>query len=193
MTTFLNTILGNIAFDAVISEEILASSVVTSNPIETGAEVNDHIYANPKVYSLNAGVSNTPLSVLDSDIFSSSDQFGDSNGPGRRVAAWEILNQLHDAGEPFIVQAGLESLPNMVITSLSAPNDSFVSGSLIFNATLVQLTIVDTEETQLSEQQLKDIQTKEKGTSNKPKGKVTKVAKEEESLALQIFKLFSGE
>ena len=40
MTTFLNTILGNIAFDAVISENIDASSTVTSNPIETGAEVN---------------------------------------------------------------------------------------------------------------------------------------------------------
>lgn len=192
MTTFLNTILGNIAFDAVISENIDASSVVTSNPIETGAEVNDHIYANPKTYTLEAGVSNTPLRVLSSDIFSSGNVVGDSNGAGRKVSAWSILNQIHIAGEPFTVQAGLETLPNMVIVGLSAPDDAFTSGSLIFIATLVQINVVSLLEGVLPADILKSLQTKAQAASNKAKGKVSKVPKTNKSLALQLFNLFGG-
>ena len=188
MTTFLNTIFGNIAFDTVISEDILASSVITSNPIETGAEVNDHIYVNPKSYTLTAGVSDTPLAITTSDLFTSSGQVGESGGAGRRVTAWDIMNQLHEAGEPFIVTAGLETIPNMLVTSLTAPNDADVSGSLIFTATLTQVIIVDTEESQLTEAQLKDIQTKQKATSNKSKGKVSKEPKTQQSLILQGFR-----
>ena len=192
MTTFIGTILGDIAFDAVLSENISASSVVTSNPIETGAEINDHIYANPKSYTLNAGVSNTPLRVLDSDIFSSGSTVGESGGSGRRVAAWEILNKLHIAGEPFTVQAGLETLSNMVIVSLDAPNDSLTSGSLFVSATLVEIIVVSAEESQLSAEQLKSIQTKQQATSGVNKGKVSKVPKTEKSLALQAFEMFGG-
>lgn len=193
MTTFLNTILGNIAFDAVLSEIIDASSTVTSNPIETGAEVNDHIYANPKTYTLQAGVTNTPLRVLNSDIFSAGNLLGDSRGAGRRVSAWEVLNQIHEAGEPFVVQAGLETLPNMVIVGLSAPNDAFTSGSLIFSATLVQITVVSLLEGTLPADMLKSIQTKAQATSNKAKGKVSKIPKENKSLALQVFELLGGD
>ena len=49
MITFIDTILGPVGFDAVLSETISASSTVTSNPIESGAEVNDHIFTNPKI------------------------------------------------------------------------------------------------------------------------------------------------
>ena len=188
MTTFLNTIFGSITFDAVLSEDILASSVITSNPIETGAEINDHIYINPKSFTISAGVSDTPLAITSSDLFTSLGVVGESGGAGRRVTAWDIMNQLHEAGEPFVVTAGLETIQNMVISSLSAPNDAEVSGSLIFTATLTQVIIVDTEESQLTEAQLKDIQTKQQATSNKSKGKVSKVPKTQQSLLLQATK-----
>ena len=191
MITFLNTSLGNIAFDAVLNEDIEASSVITSNPLENGAESNDHIYANPKVYSLEAGVSNTPLNALTSDIFLSANSQVGSSGAGRRNTAWELLNQLHILGEPFTVQAGLETMDNMAIANLKAPNNARVAGSLIFSATLVQLLFVNTEESQLTEAQLSG-EAKQQAASNKAKGKVTKEEKTPQSFAFQLANIFGA-
>jgi hypothetical protein len=192
MTTFFNTFFGDIAFDAVITESITASSTVTTNPVEFGAEINDHIYENPKVYNLQAGVSNTPLSPLGGDLFSGG-MFGNSGGAGRRASAWEILNFLHELGEPFSVQSGLETIDNMVIVNLEAPNDAARSGSLIFNALLVKIKIVSTEESKISAEQLKGFETKVQAASNQAQGKVTKVPKTDKSIALQIYEAFTGE
>ena len=109
MITFIDTLLGPVGFDAVLSETISASSTVTSNPIETGAEINDHIFTNPKIYTLSAGVTNTPLHLSENDLFTSDIVGVDTN---RRASAWEVLNILHDAGDTFSVQSGLELLPN---------------------------------------------------------------------------------
>ena len=185
MTTFIDTVLGTVGFDATLSETITASSTVTSNPIETGAEINDHIFTNPKIYTLSAGVSNTPLRVLTDDIFATGIfTIGDSGG-GRREAAWEVLNILHDAGDTFGVQTGLELLPNMVITSLDTTTDAATQGALVFTATLQQLTIVDTDIEQLSAEQLKTL-IKAKASPVKDKGKVTKKESKDEAIGLQL-------
>ena len=191
MITFLDTILGPVGFDAVLSESISASSTVTSSPIETGAEINDHIFTNPKIYTLSAGVTNTPLSLLNDDIFTTGIfTVGDSGG-GRREAAWEVLNILHDAGGTFSVQSGLELLPNMVITSLDTTADAATQGALLFSATLQQLTIVDTQLEQLSAEQLQAI-AKQKASPVKDAGKVSKKPVEE-SLGLQLANILGAE
>jgi hypothetical protein len=191
MISFLNTIKGDIAFDAVIAEDISASSTLTSNPIETGAEINDHIFLNPKTYTITAGVSNTPLSGIIPGLFQADGVFGPS-GSGRRASAWSVMNELHEAGERFTVQAGLETIPNLVINSISAPNEARLAGSLIFTANLVQVRIVDTEESQLPKEQLEPGATTEQGTSNVPKGKVNKKEATNKSWALQIFEALGG-
>jgi hypothetical protein len=170
MITFIDTLLGPVGFDAVLSETISASSTVTSNPIETGAEINDHIFTNPKIYTLSAGVTNTPLHLSSSDIFTSDIAGFDFS---RRESAWEVLNILHEAGDIFSVQAGLELLDNMVITSLDTTTDAATQGALIFSATLQQLTIVDTALEQLSADQLQVI-AKPKASPVKDAGKVSK-------------------
>lgn len=191
MITFIDTLLGPVGFDAVLSETISASSTVTSNPIETGAEINDHIFTNPKIYTLSAGVTNTPLSLLSDDIFTTGIfTVGDSGG-GRREAAWEVLNILHDAGDTFSVQAGLELLDNMVITSIDTTTDAATQGALLFSATLQQLTIVDTALEQLSAEQLQTI-AKPKASPVKDAGKVSKKPVEE-SVLLQISNLFGAD
>ena len=185
MTTFIDTVLGTVGFDATMSETISASSTVTSNPIETGAEINDHIFTNPKIYTLSAGVSNTPLRVLTDDIFATGIfTIGDSGG-GRREAAWEVLNTLHEAGDIFSIQSDLELLQNMVITSLDTTTDAATQGALVFTATLQQLVIVDTDIEQLSAEQLKTL-IKAKASPVKDKGKVTKKESKDEAIGLQI-------
>ena len=137
-------------------------------------------------------MTNTPLSLLNDDIFTTGIfTVGDSGG-GRREAAWEVLNILHDAGDTFGVQAGLELLPNMVITSLDTTTDAATQGALLFTATLQQLTIVDTELEQLSAEQLQDI-AKPKASPVKDAGKVSKKETADESIALQISNIFGAD
>lgn len=187
MITFIDTLLGPVGFDAVLSETISASSTVTSNPIETGAEINDHIFTNPKIYTLSAGVTNTPLHLSENDLFTSDIVGVDTN---RRASAWEVLNILHDAGDTFSVQSGLELLPNMVLTSLDTTLDAATQGALLFSATLQQLTIVDTALEQLSADQLQSI-AKPKASPVKDAGKVSK-RPVDESLFLQVKNFFFG-
>ncbi len=191
MITFIDTILGPVGFDAVLSETISASSTVTSNPIESGAEVNDHIFTNPKIYTLSAGVTNTPLSLLSDDIFTTGIFTVGESGGGRREAAWEVLNILHDTGETFSVQAGLELLDNMIITSIDATTDAATQGALLFSATLQQLTIVDTAIEQLSAEQLQAV-AKPKASPVKDVGKVSKKVADESGL-LQISNFFGAD
>jgi len=195
MISFLGTELGDISFDAVLNENITATSTITSNPIETGAEVNDHIFDNPKIYTMIGGVSNISFNPLDSDIFNAvSGLFGESaDGAGRKVTAWETLNRLKTIGEPFTVQSGLESIPNMVISGLEADNNASTYKSLVFTATLTQVIIVNSVSVTFTDEQLEDGSTQEQAAPNLDQGKVTKEPVTDTSVLRSIFDIFAGE
>lgn len=194
MTTFLITNpppLANktLTWDAIITESFAVSSTVTSNPIETGAEINDHSFINPRIYTMTAGQSNTPLSLfsianLQNIVSTIAGAFG-AEHETRRQAAWKELTDLHDSGKTFTVQTGLEAMENMIITSLDTSADAATQGALIFSVTLQQLIIVNSAEEQLSDDQLAEI-AEAKASPVKDKGKVSKDASEDQSFLSQI-------
>lgn len=55
---------GSISFDLLISENLTLESEVTSHPIETGANVSDHVRNLPRKGSLIGLVTNYPLNAL---------------------------------------------------------------------------------------------------------------------------------
>lgn len=56
---------GSISFDLLVSENHSLESEVTSHPIETGAQVNDHVRVLPRKGTLTGLVTNFPLDGLD--------------------------------------------------------------------------------------------------------------------------------
>ncbi len=175
MITFVNTVFGDVGFDAKIEEVIEATSTVTSSPIETGAEINDHIFANPITYTLSGGVSNKVLFATDVNIVSPvNSSIGEPTARTRKHQAWDVLNEIQKAGEPFTVLADLEILDNMLLVGLNAPSNARLSEALVFNASLQQVIIVDTSEGVLTKEQLEEVQTQQQGTANADKGKTQK-------------------
>ena len=145
--------LGSIQLDAVLRETLTNTIRVTKNPVELGVDINDHAIIEPKRYTMEGAVSDTPLgfaaleNIASSIVDSVSGFFGDSTGEGatRSQAAYETLVALQETREPIEVQAGLTLLTNMLIENISVSQDKDTSRTLMFVAKLVEVQIVSTE------------------------------------------------
>lgn len=142
MISFLGTVLGDIGFDAVLSEDTEQTSQVTRHPVEFGAEVSDHVYTEPVTLKIQGGVSNLLLQPGRPD-----DPFGAafSSQGSRMENAYDALDAIQRAGEPFTVQTLLGRWDSMILSGLRVTQDARTSKVLFFTATLVEAIIVESE------------------------------------------------
>lgn len=110
---------GPVRFDCVISEDHTSEIEITGNPIETGAEVNDHAYIKPKQVTLDVADNNAAL------IFNALVTFQES-----RI--------------PFFMITGLKLYKNMLIQSIDATRDKDTSKILRATIILREVIIVST-------------------------------------------------
>lgn len=110
--------IGPIPLSCVLKEEHETSIEITSNPIETGAEVNDHAYIMPKRVML---------------------EIADANA----VATWNALIRFQESRVPFTLVTGLSVYSNMMIKGLRATRDATFSRILSGSAELQEVIIVD--------------------------------------------------
>lgn len=112
-------VIGPVKIDVVISEKHDNSLGITSDPIETGAEINDHAYIKPKKLSLRIG-SNTAAETFNA------------------------LVAFQETRVPFSIVSGLFVYNNMLIERLTADRDATTSRVLSGSADLSEIIIVDT-------------------------------------------------
>ena len=137
-------------------------SSITSNPIEDGSKVSDHITLENRKLTIEGFISNSPLNiqqnldpfinkiittgiaseVLPSGLAGSLVALFDSSD-NRIQAGFEILEQLYQDKQTFSIQTGLKLYDNMVITSLSIPRNQ--ENSLRFNMELEQINFVQSQ------------------------------------------------
>ncbi len=146
--------------DAVISVSVSASVTYTHFPIEWGAEVSDHGIVQPQKYSMQGGVTKSPLGAELSDFaggfFSNlnnnsrianaaglSAGFLAGSDEGRPASSWEFLYGLMVKKKAFDVFNGLTLMTDMVITNLSFEMNPKNENALIFDAQLQELITID--------------------------------------------------
>lgn len=132
--------IGEIELDVIVNESVQTSSTITSNPVENGADVNDHIIINPMTYSIVGIVSNTkvkPFPFAQLSTFTS-----DSTPAGD---AWEELLELQASRTPFTLVTNLKAYDNVVIENLSESQDKDTSNSLHFTANLKEIIFVGSQ------------------------------------------------
>lgn len=112
-------LIGPVPINCVISEKHVSSLEITSNPIETGAEANDHAYVKPKEVTLEIADRNAAL-------------------------IYNILVQFQETRVPFYLVTGLTIYPDMLIQSIDATRDKTHSRILRATVTLKQVIIVST-------------------------------------------------
>lgn len=112
-------LIGPIPIDCILNEKHVAEVEITANPIETGAEVNDHAYVKPKQVTLEVADRNAAL-------------------------MWNILLRFQEARIPFYLVTGLTIYKDMLIQSMDATRDKDMSTVLRATVTLKQVIIVST-------------------------------------------------
>jgi hypothetical protein len=110
---------GPIPVNCILSEQHTSEIEITSNPIETGAEVNDHSYVRPKQVVL---------------------EIADRNA----AAMFNILIRFQESRVPFYLVTGLTVYKDMLIQSIDATRDKTHSTILKATVTCRQVIIVST-------------------------------------------------
>lgn len=132
----------DIEIDAFLRESATSTARVTRNPVENGADVNDHIIIEPMRFVMEGVVSDTASNLI--DVATVSAEFI-ATRTTRSQAVWTDLLNLQASRTPFTLIQGLKSYDNVVIESLSESQDKSTANALFFTANLVEIVIVDTE------------------------------------------------
>lgn len=111
--------IGPLPINCILSEKHTSEIEITGNPIETGAEVNDHAYVKPKQVILEAADRNAAL-------------------------MYNALVRLQESRVPFRLVTGLTVYKDMLIQSIDADRDKTHSTILYARVTCKQVIIVST-------------------------------------------------
>lgn len=114
-----SSLIGPVPLNVLISEQHTSEVEVTSNPIETGAEVNDHAYVKPKKVELEVADKNAAIT-------------------------FNALVEFQESRTPFTLVTGFRVYQNMVITELDALRDKQHSRVLKAKVKLREVIIVET-------------------------------------------------
>jgi hypothetical protein len=109
------TNIGGWFFDAILKTDHNSELNITSHPIQTGAAITDHAYLEPQELSIDIGMSDSAQSLV-------SGQFTNGN-PSRSINAFRILQELQKQRIPVQVVTRLRIYQNMLIKTISAPDD----------------------------------------------------------------------
>jgi len=144
------TMIGDLALDCTVTETHTATSTVTEHPVESGANITDHIRPEPVQLSITGIVSDTPIGSRQVQrsiaVGGASVQVTQQEPPtsttGYGRAAWAKLDAIRTAAKPVKVVTRDKTYENMALVSLSVPKESKTGGALYFTAQFKQIRIV---------------------------------------------------
>lgn len=161
---------GKFFFDAVFSTEHSSNVTVTEHPVQVGAPISDHAYQEPNEVTMEIGMSDAMVGA----------------GDDHSVNAYNTLRQIMAKREPLQLVTRLWSYQNMVLTSISAPDDQttmyglkatvmFKSVNIVSVSVIqVQQTVSATKPGSTSSSKKTDSSKKKKSTKTKSTKKTTK-------------------
>lgn len=161
------TVYDDIIAQATISEDHMDEMVITENPVEQGAAVNDHIYNRPAILTLRLGWSDSPSSsgsIVDQVTgFATAQSKLASQIVGGLTAVTTALSVLNGSSIPlmkaiygqllalkanralFDVYTGKRTYSNMVCGMLQMHDDEETANSMFITMQCKQMIIVNTQ------------------------------------------------
>jgi len=116
-----------LVLDAILSEEHSLENKITEFPLETGANLNDHIVNSPRRFTLQGLITNTPLR-------------GGKAPPGNYAeVAFQALEKLHTDRQLLTVVTRMKRYEGMAIEKLSIPRNPSTGEALEFTANLLEV------------------------------------------------------
>lgn len=144
------TLIGDVAIDCTVTETHTATATVTKHPVESGANITDHIRPEPVQLSVTGIVSDTPIGSKQVqraiDAGGAKVQITENETPtsaaGFGRTAWAKLEAIRVAAKPVKVTTRDRTYENMALTSLAVPKEAKNGGALYFTAQFEQVRIV---------------------------------------------------
>ena len=130
---------GTYIFDVTFKESHSFTNAITQNPVQSGANVSDHVYQQPILFTWDVGVSDCLASVIRGQFSSASK---------RSVSAFQVLQELWKTAEALTVTTAFATYDNMVIKSFVAIRDKTTMTAM--RATVVLQQIIVTNATSIS-------------------------------------------
>ena len=122
--TMVHTSSGTLYFDATLHVDHNSSVTVTEHAVQTGAVISDHAIVDPQEISLEIGMTDT------------------KGGDGSSAQAYQQFLSVMKQREPCTVVTRLGTYQNMVLTSISAPDDYTTMKALKATLIFKQVRIV---------------------------------------------------
>ena len=126
--------LGGLYFDAWLRLSHNSALTITQHPVETGAAISDHSYANPRRFSFEIGMT---------DVIASPTLEGGSNS--RSINAYNALVKLQQERTPLTLVSKYGSFSNILIESIDVQDDYRTQTSMRATVTLQQIIMASGE------------------------------------------------
>jgi len=130
------TNIGGYFFDAFLKVDHNSSLRITDHPVEEGANITDHAYVEPKTLTMEIGMSDACISFING-------QFTEKYT--RSVSAFDVLVNLQEQRIPLKVHTRLKTYENMLIETITVPDDYMTQYGLRATVGLRQIIVVKTE------------------------------------------------
>jgi len=124
--------IGGIVFDAVLKTDHTSKLSATSHPIENGANITDHAFIEPAEILIEIGMT-------------------DCNGVGVSNDMFKSLETLQASRQPITVVTRYKTYRNMLIMSISTPDDFTTMNALRSMIMLREIPVVGTATVEVSE------------------------------------------
>lgn len=179
LTNYWKTVV--IVFDAAIETSRKFSATVTSHPVETGVNVNDHVTVENPKFSLKGVVSDAAFLTPYEQVASLGNTIGSALGlvqkESRALTALQDLQFLLNSRDFLTLQFGNEPpYENLILTGLNVPKDKNVGDAYVFDLEFEQVRVVSSRYTTVQAKRVakpsdEDLTNKQKSvndTSNVP-------------------------
>jgi len=131
--------IGDMLVDAAIREEHNFEADVSEHPVETGADVTDHVRVRAPLVTVEGVVSDTPLE--DEIVNARAD--GETPSTEARARLFDIWN----AREPITIETTFALYTNMIMQSFVVTEDGDTGEACRFRATFKQIKLVTNKRT----------------------------------------------
>lgn len=130
--------IAEIEVDVSIAESHETDCDITENPVESGANITDHVQVKPAKLTIEGLISDTPIK-----FFQGIRSLFDDN---RSRKTYEELVAIQQEREPIDIVTGLKKYSNMILKTLTVPRNADTGKALRFNAMFQEIIIVESTE-----------------------------------------------
>lgn len=132
---------GNIELDAMLDESHEWSAEATSNPVEDGAPVTDHVIEQADKLTIRGVVTDAPLNASSSIL----GFIGGGSADNKTQTVFDLLDTLIKKREVLTVYTKHKTYDDMVLTSVTIPRSASVGEAVEFSAEFIHIRKVATQ------------------------------------------------